>query len=284
MTKFYKRFYTSAAMALIAIFTMSSASAYAIIDLSPKTSLNTNTNASINTNTSSSSGKVEINGSTKVDDDADQDEDSNRDDDNDGAKVEVENENSTDNDVNVINVNRAQIQNRGNSNENISETGAEHRATVLGPGDVENFGDLRAFAEARISKDDNLDEVNFTRDSVEVRYKQHGRFLALFSVPMKVKVTVNAEGDVKVRYPWYSFFTLDNQDQIEAQIKVAVDNALRGRMVGSVQSEGKADKPTLTPSELATLVDRIEAVLQAAFSADIELSQGASTTNSTSTQ
>lgn len=204
------------------IILVSSTSAYALIDLSPKTSINYGVNTSVDTNTKEDS-KAEEN-------------------------------------TEVVNVERSTLK-----GDNRSEVGEEHRAVIIGPGDVRTFGDLRSFAEAKISADEDLDELNFTNRAVEVRYKQHGRFLALVPITLKVKITVNADGTVKVKYPWYSVLTIDNQDQIEAKVKVAVDNALKGRMVGSVQADGKAEMPTLTASELATLVESMQAVLKASF-------------------
>ena len=244
MTQPYKRFLFLPLLMLS--FSLSNASAYAVIDLSPKTAVNTSLDTEVETNNGNISGSVNINADTKVEDDEDN---------------EDQDDNSTVINANqVIKINRSEIK-----GDDRSESGEEHRAVIMGHGDVRTFGDLRAFAKSTIEGDENVDELNFNSKKAEMSYRQEGRFLALLPVPMKVKITVYANGDVVVKYPWYSFLTVDNQDEIEAKIKVAVDNVMRGRLVGSVQAEGKSANPTLTPSQIADVVSRIREVLQSTF-------------------
>lgn len=74
---------------------------------------------------------------------------------------------------------------------------------------------------------------------VEVRYEETGKILALVPVTFTATARAHARGTITLRYPWYSVFTLDRQDKILAELKVAVDSALRERLVGSVVGAGE---------------------------------------------
>ncbi|MDP2641901.1 MAG: hypothetical protein Q8P21_01255 [bacterium] len=126
-------------------------------------------------------------------------------------------------------------------------------------------GDLRAYALGAIRSDASVEEMNFTGDSVEVIYKQKGRLLALVPITFNVRAIARADGTVEVRYPWYSFLTVDNREEIEAQVKVAVDTALRARTVGSVQAEGESENPSFTAAEKAAVSSRVHTVLKSTF-------------------
>jgi hypothetical protein len=98
--------------------------------------------------------------------------------------------------------------------------------------------------------------------SVEVSSKQEGKFLALVPIKFTVRVTVHADGRVEVKYPWYSIFTVDREKEVETEIRVAVDNAIRGRAVGSVRAAGEPENPVFTEEESADIEEEIQEVLK----------------------
>ncbi|MDO8424163.1 MAG: hypothetical protein Q7S54_00950, partial [bacterium] len=128
--------------------------------------------------------------------------------------------------------------------------------------------DLQAYAAGAVRSDTRIDEMNFTNETVEVKYEEEGRLLALIPVTFTVSVVAKADGTVEVEYPWYSVITVDKRDRIEVQAKVAVDNALRARLVGSVRAEGIEAEPRFTADESAEVAAQIHAVLKAGLTGD----------------
>lgn len=129
--------------------------------------------------------------------------------------------------------------------------------------------DLRAYADSALRSDKNLEEVNFKSNRVEVKYKETGKFLALVPITFTVKAVANANGEVELNYPWYAFLTVDNEERLETELKVAVDNALRARTVGSVRAEGEVESPFFTASESAEVAGEMHAILKSGLVADI---------------
>ena len=123
--------------------------------------------------------------------------------------------------------------------------------------------DLDAYAEATMKEDASVETLTFTKEMVELRYRQKGKFLALVSVNFPVRVRAHADGTVEVDYPWYSFITVDNEERIATEIKIAVDTALKSRTVGRVVAEGKKENPAFTAAESVDIAEEIQRVLRA---------------------
>lgn len=128
---------------------------------------------------------------------------------------------------------------------------------------VENVTDLDAYSNTAMQGDSSLDSMSFTENSVTVTYKAKGRLLALVPMSFLIRATAHANGKVELTYPWYSFLTLDGRDQLETEMRVAVDNALRAQALGSVRAEGEAENSTLTPAQKAILAREMNAILKA---------------------
>lgn len=128
--------------------------------------------------------------------------------------------------------------------------------------EVVTEADLEAYASTTIDSDELIEEINFTNDAVEVKYKENGQLLALIPITFTATVVAHADGSVEVKYPWYSVVTVDKKSKVEAQIKVAVDNAMRAWMVGSVKAEGEEVNPKFSVSESAEVAAQIQAVLK----------------------
>lgn len=129
--------------------------------------------------------------------------------------------------------------------------------------DVGTSSDLRAYAHTTMSEDERVDALQFSPDAIVVHYRQKGRLLALVPVTFTVVARAQADGQVEVRYPWYSFLTVDNEQKIATEMKVAVDSALHERLVGSVRAAG--ERQSFTASEAAEVATQMNKVLRANF-------------------
>ena len=149
--------------------------------------------------------------------------------------------------------------------DNVEVEGEGESTVSIMPRAVLTNSDLQAYAAGAVRSDAGVEEMNFTKDVVEVTYKQKGRFLALFPVTFAVTARAHADGAVELDYPWYAFLTIDRQNEIETNVKIAVDTALRERMVGSVRAEGEPVNPEFSAAESATIASQMHAVLKSSF-------------------
>ena len=146
----------------------------------------------------------------------------------------------------------------------VSESEVLAQSTSAAREEVSTREDLDAYAEAMMASDPLIQDIDLTEESVRVAYREEGQLLALIPVTFDILVEARADGEVTTKYPWYSVVTIDKQDEIEAQVKIAVRNALNARMVGSVRAGGKY-KPRFTASESAEVADQIYGVLKQAL-------------------
>lgn len=153
------------------------------------------------------------------------------------------------------------------SMDDIEESADTESDVAVSASGVSTSNDLRAYARTAIRTDERVEGMNFAEDRVEVKYKESGRFLALLPVTFTVSARAHANGEVEVDYPWYSFLTIDNHDKVETEMKVAIDSAMRSRLVGSVQAAGTSANPTFNASESAMLAAEMHRVLKANFNA-----------------
>ncbi len=130
---------------------------------------------------------------------------------------------------------------------------------------VSTNADLNTYAEVLVRENSAVEEINFTGETVELRHRQEGRLLALFPITFTVTAVAFADGRVELRYPWYSAFTVDNKEELNTKAKVAVDNALRARTVGSVRAEGQVASPRFTAGESAIVARELASVLSSNF-------------------
>jgi hypothetical protein len=142
---------------------------------------------------------------------------------------------------------------------------------------VSTADDLAAYARGALLSDDNLESLSFNKDAVEVSYKEEGKFLALVPVPMSLSARAYPDGTVEVRYPWYSFLTVTKREKMESEMKVAVDSALRFRLVGSVQAAGTSREPAFGIAESAQVAHALEQVLKENLGAGATSSEGIET-------
>ncbi len=138
-------------------------------------------------------------------------------------------------------------------------------ASDMDSASVESEEDLQAYARAALRNDENLLRVNFTGEAVEITYREKGTLLALMPVTFSIMARAGADGSIELFYPWYSFLTVDNRDQLETDMRVAVNNALRLRLVGSVQAEKTATTSTFFPVESALVASEMERILKKNF-------------------
>jgi hypothetical protein len=118
----------------------------------------------------------------------------------------------------------AQMNANINSRINSSTTGSTTASTTAGAGatlsltrsdikgdkvmsrnaaDVTTSNDLSDYARSLLSNDENIVKVESDADSVSIWYKEPAKFLGIVPLMVTVQATVNADGTVKIDYPWW---------------------------------------------------------------------------------
>ncbi len=116
----------------------------------------------------------------------------------------------------------------------IPNTGVEI-STPAAASEVSSEIDLKAFVTGMIREDQKLDEMGFTAESVEAKYKERGRLAALIPVSYTVGITVDAEGEVDVDFPWYGFMIsgkTTTSSELEELIWNDIDEILTANTTG----------------------------------------------------
>ena len=125
----------------------------------------------------------------------------------------------------------------------------DETAAVSSRDSLKTKADLLANEDARVSS------VTLSSQNVAVTYHEPARLFGFVSISVPVTVSVDANGAVRVNYPWYSFLFSTDQPGLTIRAKAAVANTL----ASSTAHTGT--DATLTIAEQAKLLDSIHAVL-----------------------
>ncbi|MDB5238100.1 MAG: hypothetical protein JWM46_370 [Candidatus Kaiserbacteria bacterium] len=89
--------------------------------------------------------------------------------------------------------------------------------------DVQSSADLKAYVASQMKSDSNLSAVEANSSDVAVTYKQRGRFLGFIPVTVKATAMVDQNGQVSLKYPWYTFLTATDRADLQAKLQASVD-------------------------------------------------------------
>lgn len=99
-------------------------------------------------------------------------------------------------------------------------------ATSDNAASVRSENDLRGYVAAQLESDSNIEAIELASHSVAVTYKEKARLFAVIPVTVDATATVDANGNVEVSYPWYSFLMSTGKDELEAKIENRVSAVL----------------------------------------------------------
>ena len=96
---------------------------------------------------------------------------------------------------------------------------------------------LKIYIETAKKNDEHIHDIVVTENTVEMHYKEIGRFLALVPITLTIRAVAHADGNVVVSYPWYASLTLDKKKELETELGVAVSSTLKALRGGTAVSE-----------------------------------------------
>jgi hypothetical protein len=96
---------------------------------------------------------------------------------------------------------------------------------------------------------------------VEGSYRLKGHLLALVPVSFMVDAKAHANGEVELDYPWFAYITVSRRQELETELRVAIDNARHARLRGSVRAEGEPVNPQFSAEEAEAVKKEMKRIL-----------------------
>jgi len=105
-----------------------------------------------------------------------------------------------------------------------AEQKREFLATVKAHAQVQSGQDLENFATGVLLRDENVEVAAASDTEVEVAYRMPAKFVGIFNASLAARAEVDAEGRVKVSYPWFGFLFAKTVSaaELEAEIEAAL--------------------------------------------------------------
>ena len=229
-------------LALVTIAVSSSeASAFSLFGNDTKNETEIRSDTSINAESTSESDESSVNvrSQTSVNANSSTTQDDGR-----GTPTGTSSINSSTGAAGIIRISRNSVEN---------ETNTQNEVTVTS-GEVTSDIQLRSYASNAIRNDENLQEMNFSEESVKVSYKERGHIVGFIPVTINVTAEAKSNGDVEVKYPWYFLVMLKNKQDLETQLINEV------RTITAVRNDQEFDAATQ-----AQIAARMHMVLKSHF-------------------
>ncbi|MBU6501029.1 MAG: hypothetical protein KGJ89_02795 [Patescibacteria group bacterium] len=112
--------------------------------------------------------------------------------------------------------------------------------TVKAQAELRSGQDLQNFAKGVLLRDDNVEDVQVASDTVKVSYKEPAKLFGVFGSSLSAQVETDAQGRVKVHYPWYSFlFSVPSSvasAELETKLNASIgQTSLQNNLQGQAQ-------------------------------------------------
>lgn len=139
-----------------------------------------------------------------------------------GAVLEVGTESET---AGVKSTMQTQVKVEGQESEDVesesitSHSGAEAAAKVEVRGwDPDKKEAISQKIETALENNEDIRSAVIEESNVEITYSAPAKLFALFPIKMNIKVSADAEGMIKVKFPWYKFLVTSEFSNISAEI------------------------------------------------------------------
>ncbi len=93
-------------------------------------------------------------------------------------------------------------------------------AKIIAPKTAE---DLKTHTQALVAADPNIVDASITQDTAAITYQENAKLFGFIPMKIKVKTSIDAQGQVHVDYPWYARIAKTNMAQIQSAIDAAKD-------------------------------------------------------------
>lgn len=87
--------------------------------------------------------------------------------------------------------------------------------------DVHSEADLKLFIRAQANEDKNIKEVQVASGTVKIVYDEPVEFFGVINMTVPTEVSVDAQGNITVEYPWYHIFMKKHFTRSSIQADIA---------------------------------------------------------------
>ncbi len=146
--------------------------------------------------------------------------------------------------------------------------------SVTESGRVRSVSGLESYLGASVQNDERLTSVAISDNRMDLTYKRDGRLLWIVPIQMGTRVSVDAEGEVSVRYPWYSFLVATDESRVDLEARLRGEvNAVEAGLAANAEATRSGTSQTgiqVGTDEVrrwARILDRLHAELSAEVTA-----------------
>ncbi len=82
--------------------------------------------------------------------------------------------------------------------------------------------DLKVYTTSLKNEDKNVSKVEVADNQILLAYRQPAKFLGFIPSNVTAKVMVDAQGNISVNYPWYTFLSVKNDEKLKADLQMQV--------------------------------------------------------------
>ena len=130
------------------------------------------------------------------------------------------------------------------------------QASNISAGSVQTEQDLSGYIAARMRGDVNLSTVDTASDHVAVTYPEPAELFGFVPVTVETTATTDANGNVSVTQPWWSFLAATDNANLQSSVQASVQGVLGASASSNTQ---------LTVSQQAQLVAAIQSAMAASL-------------------
>jgi|GEM_PF-2695128 len=94
------------------------------------------------------------------------------------------------------------------------------------PVNVNTPGDLEVYTRTLEQQDKKISKIEVDDSRIFLAYRQPARFLGIIPVSVLANVEVDAQGNVSIDYPWYTFLTVKEDEKLKAELQAKVGEIL----------------------------------------------------------
>jgi hypothetical protein len=109
----------------------------------------------------------------------------------------------------------------------ISRDSASKSSTTAGsPEGIKNRGQLRAFINHLVKEDDRIADVSISSTTIDARYAMPSKFLWSIPANINTNISVNTDGSVTIKYPWYAFLFSKDENKTTAKLEESIKSTI----------------------------------------------------------
>lgn len=112
----------------------------------------------------------------------------------------------------------ANINNSVNANTNAT-LNANSNSMVA---NISTDDDLKVYTKSLKNEDKNVSKVEVTDNQILLAYRQPSKFLGFIPSMSTAYVKIDAQGNLSVDYPWYTFLSVKDDEKLKADLQMQI--------------------------------------------------------------